>query len=73
MMLTQDAARELVADRLRALQAAYSPGPRPALSRRFRLAVATDSAGRTRAGPGWRPATADMHHAGARYRCRAWR
>ena len=30
MMLTQDAARELVADRLRTLQAAYSPVHRPA-------------------------------------------
>ena len=36
MMWTEDVARELIADRLRTLQAAYSPDPRPTASRRTR-------------------------------------
>ena len=51
MMLTEDAARELVADRFRTLQAAYSTAQRPAVPRRtrrsWRLAFRRPSAGRT--------------------------
>lgn len=36
MILTEDAARELVADRLRTLQAAYSASNHPAMPRRTR-------------------------------------
>lgn len=51
MMLTEDAVRELVADRFRTLQAAYSSTQRPAVPRRtrrkWRLAFRRPNPGRT--------------------------